>query len=74
MQALTKYQSGGSDVLMGAVIARDVELNKRILTTHMRLGLGVGMDDVYLVLRGLQTMKLRFDAHDQAARKVKRLG
>lgn len=70
MQALTKYQSGGSDVLMGAVITRDVELNKRILTTHMRLGLGVGMDDVYLVLRGLQTMKLRFDAHDQAARKV----
>ncbi|WMW78962.1 cystathionine beta-lyase [Undibacterium cyanobacteriorum] len=70
MQALTKYQSGGSDVLMGAVITRDGELNKRILTTHMRLGLGVGMDDVYLVLRGLQTMKLRFDAHDQAARKV----
>lgn len=70
MQALTKYQSGGSDVLMGAVITREVELNNRILTTHMRLGLGVGMDDVYLVLRGLQTMKLRFDAHDQSARKV----
>jgi cystathionine beta-lyase len=28
------------------------------------------MDDVYLVLRGLQSMKLRFDAHDVAARKV----
>ncbi len=70
MQALTKYQSGGSDVLMGAVITRDTELNNRILTTHMRLGLGVGMDDVYLVLRGLQTMKLRFDAHDSSARKI----
>lgn len=70
MQALTKYQSGGSDVLMGAVITKDVELNNRLLMAHMRLGLGVGMDDVYLVLRGLQTMKLRFDAHDQAARKI----
>lgn len=70
MQALTKYQSGGSDVLMGAVITRDVELNKRLLTTHMRLGLGVGMDDVYLVLRGLSSLKLRFDAHDAAARKL----
>ncbi|WP_036166523.1 cystathionine beta-lyase [Massilia sp. 9096] len=70
MQALTKYQSGGSDVLMGAVITRDRELNDRIAMAHMRLGMGVGMDDVYLVLRGLQTMKLRFDAHDAAARKV----
>ncbi|MBR7798647.1 cystathionine beta-lyase [Undibacterium fentianense] len=70
MQALTKYQSGGSDVLMGAVITRDQELNNRLLMTHMRLGLGVGMDDVYLVLRGLQSLKLRFEAHDLAARKL----
>jgi len=70
MQALTKYQSGGSDVLMGAVITRDVELYNRLMMAHMRLGFGVGMDDVYLVLRGLQSMKLRFDAHDVAARKI----
>ena len=70
MQALTKYQSGGSDVLMGAVITRDKALNHRLELTHMRLGLGVGMDDAYLVLRGLPTMKLRFDAHDAGARKV----
>jgi cystathionine beta-lyase len=70
MQALTKYQSGGSDVLMGAVITRDTALNDRIAMSHMRLGMGVGADDVYLVLRGLETMKLRFDAHDAAARKV----
>jgi cysteine-S-conjugate beta-lyase len=70
MQALTKYQSGGSDVLMGAVITRDRALNDRIAASHMRLGMGVGADDVYLVLRSLETMKLRFDAHDAAARKV----
>jgi cystathionine beta-lyase len=70
MQALTKYQSGGSDVLMGAVITRDQALNDRIAASHMRLGMGVGADDAYLVLRGLETMKLRFDAHDAAARKV----
>jgi cystathionine beta-lyase len=70
MQALTKYQSGGSDVLMGAVITRDKALNHRLEMAHMRLGLGVGMDDSYLVLRGLPTMKLRFDAHDAGARKV----
>jgi cystathionine beta-lyase len=70
MQALTKYQSGGSDVLMGAVITRDQSLIHRIELAHMKLGLGVGMDDVYLVLRGLATLKMRFDAHDAGARKV----
>lgn len=70
MQALTKYQSGGSDVLMGALITRDTELNHRLELAHMRLGFGVGADDTYLVLRGLPTMKLRFEAHDASARKV----
>jgi len=70
MQALTKYQSGGSDVLMGALITRDRSLHDRLAIAHMRLGMGVGADDAYLVLRGLPTMKLRFDAHDAGARKV----
>jgi cystathionine beta-lyase len=70
MQALTKYQSGGSDVLMGAVITRDKALNDRIALAHMRLGMGVSADDAYLVMRGLPSMKLRFEAHDAGARKV----
>lgn len=70
VQALTKYQSGGSDVLMGAVITRDEELNRRLGTAHMRLGFGVGMDDVYLVLRSLPTMQMRLKAHDAGARTV----
>jgi cystathionine beta-lyase len=70
MQALTKYQSGGSDVLMGAVITRDRDLHDRISVSHMRLGMGVGADDAYLVSRGLPTMRLRFDAHDAAGRKL----
>lgn len=70
MQALTKYQSGGSDVLMGAIITRDAEINRRIEAAHMRLGFGIGMDDAYLVLRSLPSMALRFGAHDAGARKV----
>ena len=70
MQALTKYQSGGSDVLMGAVITRDKAIHQQIELAHMRLGMGVSADDVYLVLRGLATMKLRFEAHDAGARTV----
>lgn len=70
MQALTKYQSGGSDVLMGAVITQNKSLAQKIDLTHMRLGYGVGADDAYLVLRGLSSMKLRFEAQDRSARKL----
>ncbi|WP_085318214.1 cystathionine beta-lyase [Derxia lacustris] len=68
MQALTKYQSGGSDVLMGAAITRDQALHLRLKTSHMRTGLGVGADDAWLVLRGLKSLPLRYAAHDRGAR------
>ena len=70
MQALTKYQSGGSDVLMGALLTRDDAIAERLNVAHMRLGMGVGMDDVYLILRSLPTMPLRFQMHDASARQV----
>jgi cystathionine beta-lyase len=70
VQALTKYQSGGADVLMGGVISRDDSLHEKLSLSHMRLGFGVGADDAYLVLRGLPTLRLRFAAHDAGARQV----
>ncbi|MGZ3181629.1 MAG: cystathionine beta-lyase [Telluria sp.] len=70
MQALTKYQSGGADVLMGAVITRERALIDRIAMSHMRLGLGVGADDAYLVLRGLTSLPVRYAAHDRGGRTV----
>ena len=59
MHALTKYPSGGSDVLMGSVTVRDDDLHLRIRQAQMRLGYGIGGDDAYLILRGLATMDLR---------------
>lgn len=70
MQALTKYPSGGADVLMGSVVTRDPALHKPLLLTHMRLGLGVGANDAELVLRGLPSMHLRYHAQDQATRQL----
>lgn len=70
IQALTKYQCGGSDVLMGALITRDPALNACLEEVHKTLGMGVGMDDVYLILRSLPSMPLRFAAHDHHARQI----
>jgi cystathionine beta-lyase len=66
--ALTKYPSGGGDVLMGAVTTRDEELHQRLKATHMRTGVGVGANDAEAVLRGLPSMALRYDAQDAAGR------
>lgn len=68
VHALTKYPSGGGDVLMGSVMTRDPALGLKLKLTHMRLGLGVGANDVELVLRSLPSMALRYQAHDATAR------
>lgn len=68
MQALTKYPSGGADVLMGSVVTRDERLHRQVLMTHMRLGLGVSGNDTELVLRGLHSMALRYQAQDTSTR------
>jgi cystathionine beta-lyase len=70
MQALTKYPSGGADVLMGSVVTRDPTLHRQLLMTHMRLGLGVSGNDTELVLRGLSTMALRYATQDAATREL----
>jgi cystathionine beta-lyase len=70
IHALTKYPSGGADVLMGSVVTRDEALHLKLKLTHMRLGLGVGANDAEAVLRGLPSLALRYKAHDEAARQI----
>ena len=72
VHALTKYPSGGGDVLMGAVTVRDDALALRLKGTHMRMGWGVGANDVETVLRSLATLPLRYEAQDVAGRALAR--
>jgi cystathionine beta-lyase len=68
IHALTKYPSGGGDVLMGSIVTRSDELARVLKLTHMRLGTGVGANDAEMVLRSLASMPLRYKAQDAAAR------
>lgn len=70
MQALTKYPSGGADVLMGSVCTRDRKLHDRLNHAHEHLGYGLGQNDVELVLRGLPTLPLRYEAQDRVTRQL----
>jgi cystathionine beta-lyase len=74
VHALTKYPSGGGDVLMGSVITRDPGLHMRLKLCHMRLGLGVAANDVEAVLRSLPSLELRYHAHDRSARALAQWG
>ena len=66
--ALTKYPSGGGDVLMGSVTTRDAALHLALNVGHMRMGWGVAANDAETVLRALASLPLRYAAHDRAAR------
>jgi cysteine-S-conjugate beta-lyase len=68
IHALTKYPSGGGDVLMGSVTCRDEKLYQRLALSRSRIGHGVGANDVEAVLRGLPSMALRYAAQDVSAR------
>lgn len=70
VQALTKYQSGGSDVLMGSVATVDDSIHHKLKRARMLMGVGVSADDCSLVLRSLPSMQLRFEAHDRSAKAI----
>ena len=68
--ALTKYPSGGGDVLMGSVMTCDDALALKLKMTMMRLGICVGPNDVESILRSLPTIALRYAAQDRCARQL----
>lgn len=70
VQALTKYPSGGGDVLMGSIVTRDDALHQKLKLTHMRVGWGVGANDAEAILRSLPSLEIRYRAHDQSARQL----
>ena len=67
IQALTKYQGGHSDVIMGSISCNNTPLFARIENRNRLLGIGVSPDDCSLVLRGLHTLHLRYHAQAKSA-------
>ncbi|MDB5752215.1 MAG: Cystathionine beta-lyase (Beta-cystathionase)-like protein [Ramlibacter sp.] len=72
VQALTKYPSGGADILMGSIVTRDDALHLKLKFTHMRMGWGVGANDAEVLLRALPSLALRYREQDRSARQLAR--
>ena len=66
----TKYISGHSDVMLGAVIARDQAQMSALHDTHYAIGFAVSAEDCWLALRGVRTLPLRMQQSAHTALQV----
>ncbi len=71
INAATKYQSGHSDILMGLVSANEATW-PQLSETNMIMGICGSPDDSYQILRGIRTMGVRLERHQESALKVAR--
>jgi cystathionine gamma-synthase len=70
VHSTTKYLGGHSDVVGGAVIARDRDWYQRLRFVQNSVGAVPGPFDCFLVHRGLRTLHLRMQAHARSAEAV----
>ena len=65
----TKYYSGHSDV-MGGSLAVNKKVFSKVKSAERITGLRLGPDDAYLITRGLRTLDVRLDRHQENAKKI----
>ncbi len=71
MHTLSKYISGHSDVIGGMLIVKDKKLGLRLQFDSRELfGAILGPQEAWLALRGLRTMTVRLEKHQEIAMKV----
>jgi cystathionine gamma-synthase len=67
LHSTTKYINGHSDVVGGAVVARDAETHQQLVWWANALGLTGSPFDSFLTLRGLRTLDARLRVHQENA-------
>ncbi|MBM7038475.1 cystathionine beta-lyase [Vibrio ulleungensis] len=69
IQAATKYIVGHSDVMLGTAVARE-ELWPQLREQSYLMGQCISPDDAYLALRGIRTLGVRLQQHQDASLEV----
>ena len=70
IHALTKYPSGGGDILMGSVVTKNKKLHQQLFRMHALQGISISGDDAAQVQRSLASMQIRYQHQSQSALKV----
>jgi cystathionine gamma-lyase len=68
--SMTKYLNGHSDVVAGALVTKRDDLHEKLAFLQNAVGAQLGPMDSFLVLRGLKTLHVRMERHEQNARTV----
>lgn len=71
VQAGTKYLVGHADAMMGVITSTEAEY-KKLRTMAYMLGQCAGPDDIYFALRGMRTLAVRLQRHQESALKIAR--
>lgn len=72
LHSATKYLSGHSDVLLGAVVCRNPETAARLHEFRSRSGIVAAPDPAWLLLRGLKTLEVRVRRQTETAAELAR--
>ena len=72
LHSATKYLSGHSDVLLGAVVCREPATAERLREFRSRSGIVAAPDPAWLLLRGLKTLDLRVRRQTETAAELAR--
>jgi cysteine-S-conjugate beta-lyase len=67
LHSATKFLSGHSDVVAGLAVVKDEELGKRLYSLQNSFGAVLGVQDAWLVLRGLKTLHVRLEQSQKSA-------
>lgn len=67
LHSATKFISGHSDVVAGLAVVKDEELASRLAFLQNSFGAVLGVQDAWLVLRGLKTLHVRMEHGQKAA-------
>ena len=70
IHALTKYPSGGGDILMGSVVTKDKKLHHQLFKMHSIQGISISGDDAAQVQRSLASMQIRYEHQAKSALKI----
>lgn len=70
MHSATKYLSGHSDVIQGALVMNDPALREKLYFIQKSCGAVPGPMDCFLVLRGIKTLGVRMKAHCENGRAI----
>ncbi len=70
VHSASKYLGGHNDVLAGLVVTRVKALSEQVAFLHNSIGAVLGPQDSWLLMRGMKTLALRMERHQENALRI----